>query len=111
MNDPLGVKNCHCLDVIDDDIGPHGISIDPNKVFDDEAQWKYLEGLLQNKVDLDIASKIKSAHSRLPELFRQIHTDTKVTYPFKYDCVTGEYLYPDLERNLRKNVLQCSSKA
>ena len=70
MNDPLGVKNCHVLDVIDDDISPHGISIDPKRVFDDEVQWKYLEGLLQNKVDQDIASKIKLAHSRLPELFR-----------------------------------------
>ena len=63
MDDPPGSKNCHFLDIIEDDVGPNGITIDPSKTFDEEAQWKYLEGVLQEKVDQETATKI---HSETP---------------------------------------------
>ena len=104
MNNPPGEKNCHFLDIVEDAVGPNGITITPEKIFDNEAKWKYLGGDLNEKVTDEIAKRISLAHQRLPEIFRQISTDTKITYPFKYDCITGEYLYPTLEANLRKNI-------
>ena len=56
-------KNCHFLDIIEDDVGPNGITIDPSKTLDEKAQWKYLEGVLQEKVDQETATKI---HSQTP---------------------------------------------
>jgi hypothetical protein len=44
-------------------------------------------------------------------LFQHIKTDAKLTYPFKYDCITGSFLYPDLEANLRKNAASGNGKA
>ncbi|MFN9982131.1 MAG: hypothetical protein ACK53Y_19550, partial [bacterium] len=44
-------------------------------------------------------------------LFQHIKTDAKLTYPFKYDCITGSFLYPDLETNLRKNAASGNGKA
>jgi len=29
-----------------------------------------------------------------------------LVYPFKYDCISGKYLYPKLEFNLQKNIAQ-----
>jgi hypothetical protein len=48
--------------------------------------------------------KIRTAHKKLPLLFRHIKTDTKIAYPFKYDCLTGKFLHPNLEDSLRKNI-------
>jgi hypothetical protein len=90
VNDPPGAKNCHFLDLKQDDVGPNGIHITPDKPFDDEAEWKYLEGSIQEKVCEETANRIKIAHQKFPELFRHIKTESKITYPFKYDCVTGE---------------------
>jgi hypothetical protein len=72
------------------------------KEFDDEAQWKYLEEMLESKVEKRIAERISLAHHKLPELFKQIKTDTKITYPFKYDCMSGEYMCPELGNQLEK---------
>jgi hypothetical protein len=47
MDDPPGIKNCHILDITKDDIGPNGISIHAEKTFNEDAQWKYLEGMLE----------------------------------------------------------------
>lgn len=44
----------------------------------------------------------KVSNEKLPELLCQIKTETKITYPFKYDCISGEYLYPDLNKKLQK---------
>jgi len=38
MNNPLGVKNCHFIDILEDEVGPQGVSIQPNKQFDSDAQ-------------------------------------------------------------------------
>ena len=67
--------------------------------------------MLTDKVSTEIAERVRMAHQKLPKLFHQIKTDTKITYPFKYDCTTGEYLFPALEKNLRKNVSQANGKA
>jgi hypothetical protein len=67
--------------------------------------------MLNNKVSEETVERIRLAHQKLPKLFRQIQTDTKMTYPFKYDCISGEYLYPDLEKKLRNNVSQGNGKA
>jgi hypothetical protein len=69
IGDPPGRQNCHFLDKTEDDVGPCGISINPDKPFDQEAQWKYLDGLLQDKVDNFTAERIIHAHQRLPTLF------------------------------------------
>jgi len=47
MNNPPGIKNCHFIDTEKDEVGTHGVSIHPNRIFDDDAQWKYLDGLLE----------------------------------------------------------------
>jgi len=111
MDNPPGIKNCHFIDIEKDEVGTHGVSIHPNRIFDDDAQWKYLEGLLERQVNNEIADRIIHAHQRLPELFRRIKSDGIITYPFKYHCTSGEYLYPDLESNIRKNIIQGNGKA
>jgi hypothetical protein len=111
MDNPLGAKNCHFLDIINDEIGPHGVSINHEKIFDADAEWNYLEALLATKVNEETSGKIHLAHQKLPILFQQIKTDTKITYPFKYGCITGKFLYTELEKNLRENVLKGNGKA
>jgi hypothetical protein len=66
IDNPPGTQDCHFLDIINDDIGPHGISINPQKQFDADAEWKYLEGMLAEKVNNDTAEKIKLAHQKVP---------------------------------------------
>jgi hypothetical protein len=56
--------------------------------------------MLPEKVGEETANKIRIAHKTLPVLFRHIKTDTKIAYPFKYDCLTGKFLYPNLEDNM-----------
>ena len=111
MDNPPGSKNCHFLDLESDAVGPHGVSVHPDRIFDDEAQWQYLEGCLHEKVGQETSDRIQKAHERLPELFKHIQTESRIFYPFKYDCLTGEYLCPDLEANLRKNVSAGNGKA
>jgi len=67
--------------------------------------------MLRNQVDQEIIDRVNVAHERLPELFQPIKIDTKIVYPFKYDCSSGTYLYPDLEENLRKNIAKGNGKA
>jgi len=67
--------------------------------------------MLKNKVDEEMVERILFAHKKLPTLFRQIKTETKIIYPFKYDCSSGTYLYPELEANLRKNITKGNGKA
>jgi len=38
IDNPPGTQDCHFLDIINDDIGPHGISINPQKQFDADAE-------------------------------------------------------------------------
>ena len=104
-------KNCHFLSITEDDVGPNGIDVQLDKVFDDEAQWKYLKGMLEDKVDKETAERIKLAQHKLPELFKKIKMDSVIIYPFRYGCSTGEYLYPELEKKLRKNVAKGNGKA
>jgi len=111
MDNPPGLKNCHFLDIIEDEVGPCGVSINPNKPFDDEAKWKYLDGLLHEKLDEETEARVTYAHQRLPELFSKIKSDQTIIYPFRYDCESGEYLYADLNKNLRKNICQGNGKA
>jgi hypothetical protein len=111
MDNPPGAQNCHFLDLEADAVGPHGVKISPDKDFDEKAQWKYLEGCLHEKVGLEISDRIQKAHKRLPELFKLIPSDSKIVYPFKYDCTSGKYMCQDLEDNLRKNAAKGKGKA
>jgi hypothetical protein len=111
MNDPPGSKNCHFIDATTDEVGINGINIDPEKTFNNAAEWQYLEGLLTEKTNEQIAERVRLAHKRLPTLFRQIHTEATLTYPFKYDCETRKFLHTDLEKNLRQNVTGGNGKA
>ncbi len=43
-------------------MGPHGVTINPEKVFDDDAERNYLGVLLSTKVNEETAEKIKNAH-------------------------------------------------
>jgi len=110
MNDPPGRKNCHFLDTTYDEIGPNGINIVTDREFDNNTEWQYLEGMLSEKVYEDTAER-KLADQKLPKLFQQIKIETKIVYPFKYDCITGKFLYPDLEKQLRKNAACSNGKA
>jgi len=92
-------------------VGPHGVNINSDKAFDDDAEWNYLGALLSTKVNEEISEQIKNAHQKLSLLFQHIKTDANIIYPFKYDCETGAFLYPELEENLRKNVTQGNGKA
>jgi hypothetical protein len=111
MDNPPGKQNCHFLDVEHDAVGPHGVKISPNKIFNEEAQWNYLEGRLHEKVGQEITDRIIKAHQRLPELFKSIPTQSNISYPFKYDCISGEYMCQDLENNLRRNATKGMGKA
>jgi len=62
MADPPGSQNCHFLDIVKDEIGPTGVNISPDKPFDLNAQWKYLDCLLEDKYDSEIVDRIKLAH-------------------------------------------------
>jgi hypothetical protein len=111
MDNPPGKKNCIFLDTTADEVGVNGITVNPEKPFDDTAQWEYLEGMLEEKTNIDIANRVRLAHDRLPVLFRQFKTDRKLTYPFKYDCINGRFIYPELESKLRKNAASGNGKA
>jgi hypothetical protein len=67
--------------------------------------------MLKNQVDEEMVERILFAHKKLPTLFKQIKTETKIIYPFKNDCSSGTYLYPELEANLRKNITKGNGKA
>jgi hypothetical protein len=99
------------LDLVSDEIGPTGVNICCDKPFDPIAQWKYLDGYLDQKLDMETVERIKVAHQRLPKLFQQIKMDTVIIYPFRYHCESGEYMYPELEANIRKNVTKGNGKA
>ena len=98
------------MELLNDEVGPNGIIVNPDKDFNTEAEWKYLEGILEHKTDVETAEKTKIAHKKLPELFHHIKTDSKITYPFKYDNHSGIFLYPELEENLWKNVTHRNGK-
>jgi hypothetical protein len=110
MDNPPGAKNCHFIDITEDEIGPNGVSIHADREFNKDAQWKYLEGMLEDRLDDEVVARMNNAHQRLPELFKKFKTDTKIIYPFKYDCITGTYLYVELEKNLCHNILQGNGK-
>jgi hypothetical protein len=59
INDPQCIKNCHFLDTIEDNIGTRGATVNPEKIFDAEAEWKYLEGLLEEKTNEEIAKRVR----------------------------------------------------
>jgi hypothetical protein len=82
MANPPGVQNCHFLDIISDNTGHCGVKVNSRKQFDIKAQWQYLEGMLEERVDAQTADRIKEVHQRLPKLFGQIKTDTVLNYPF-----------------------------
>jgi hypothetical protein len=67
--------------------------------------------MLEEKLDNETATRVNIAHQRLPALFKKIKTNTKIINPFKYDCITGKYVYEELEKNLRRNISQGNGKA
>jgi len=111
MNDPPGAQNCHFIDIEQDEVGINGVTINPNKEFDAEAEWKYLEGALLEKTNPEITERVRAAHKKLPNLFQHINSNSKLTYLFKYDCIYGDFMYPELERQLRKNIACENGKA
>ncbi len=111
IDNPPGKQNCHFLDLREDEVGPSGVTVNHNKEFDTNAKWAYLDGNLNDKVDDETAARIAYAHKKLPELFSKIKSDTKIIYPFKFDCTNGTFTYPDLETSFRKNLTQGNGKA
>ncbi len=81
MNNPPGSKNCHFQDTSYDEVGPNGIIINPEKKFDENAEWQYLEGMLSEKVGEEMTNKIRSAHKKLPILFRHIKQTLRLLTP------------------------------
>jgi hypothetical protein len=111
MDNLPGSQNCHFLDILEDEIGPCGVSVHCGRKFNEMSNWSYLYGLLHDKVEDEIAARIAYAHNRLPKLFSKIQTDTKIIYPFKFDCITGKFIYPELESSFRKNIYKGNGKA
>jgi hypothetical protein len=56
--------------------------------------------MLEEKLDNEKATRVNIAYERLLALFKKIKTDTTIIYPFKYYCITGKYVYEELEKNL-----------
>jgi len=52
MANPPGGKNCHFLDITQDEVGPNGVSICADKLFDEDAEWQYLNGPLDSKKNI-----------------------------------------------------------
>jgi L-rhamnose mutarotase len=65
MDNPPGQVNCHFLEKVEDDMGINGININPDKAFDEEAEWSYLKGILLETTPHDIADRIRQAHKKL----------------------------------------------
>jgi hypothetical protein len=63
------------------------------------------------KTNPEITERVRAAHEKLPILFQHINSNHKLTYPFKYDCISGDFMYPELERQLRKNIACENGKA
>jgi hypothetical protein len=91
--------------------GPCRINVFSNREFDAEAEWSYLEGMLTKKVNEETVDRVRLAHQKLPKLFQQIKSDSKIIYPFKYDCITEEFLYPILEKQPQKNAARGNGRA
>jgi len=68
MSNLPGKKNCHFIDIIEDSVGPNGVNINTEKVFDDAAQWNFLEDMLKNKVDEEMVERISFAHKKTPNI-------------------------------------------
>jgi hypothetical protein len=95
VHDPPGNINCHFMSTTSDEAGINGVDINPTKPFDRESQKAYLGKHLRDCLDDNIAEKVKTAHQRMPKMFERISNETSIIYPFKYDCVSGEFLYTD----------------
>jgi len=111
IDNPPGQVNCHFLEPTEDEIGINGVNINIGKHFDEEAEWNYLKGILSEQLPPVIAERVRQAHKRLPALFQHISKEPKLIHPFKYDCITGSFLYADLEHLLRKNAAAGNGKA
>jgi hypothetical protein len=61
--------------------------------------------MLEEKLDNEKATRVNIAHERLPALFKKIKTDTTIIYPFKYYCITGKYVYEEIEKKLPKKYI------
>ena len=75
-----------------------GVSINHRQIFDDDTEWKHLEAILATRLNEETSERIFLVHQKLPILFQQIKTDTKITYPFKYDCITGKFFLQSYRR-------------
>lgn len=64
MDNPPGLKNCHFIETTNYQVGINGVRIEPDKEFDENAEWKYLEGILSLKTDEQIAERIRLAHKK-----------------------------------------------
>jgi hypothetical protein len=103
MDNPPGIKNCHLIDIEKDEVGTHGVSIHPNRTFDDNAQWKYQEGLLEQQVNNEIADRIIHAHQRLLNSFGALKvTNTIVSvvniYILIWKTTLERTLYKEMEK-------------
>lgn len=47
--------------------------------------------MLTERVNDETAERIRLAHQKFPKYFQQIKSDSKIMYPFKYDCVSGKF--------------------
>jgi hypothetical protein len=47
----------------------------------------------------------------MPKLFERFSNEMSIIYPFKYDCVSGEFLHMELEEYLRRVIAKKNGKA
>jgi hypothetical protein len=111
VHNPPGNINCHFISTTSDEAGINGVTIDPTKPFDRETQKAYLGKHLSNCLNKDIAENVKTAHQRMPKLLERISNETSIIYPFKFDCVSGEFLHMELEEYLRWDIANKNGKS
>jgi len=109
-HNPPGNVNCHFISTTSDEAGVNGAIIDHTKPFDTASQTAYLGKHLKDCLNNNITEKVKNAHQRLPKLFERTKDETTLIYPFKYDCITGQFLHQELEIYLRQDIAKKMAK-
>jgi len=107
MDDPLRIKNCHFLETT--------YMITVLQLIQTRTLIQRLNGIIL-KADCQIKLVKKQLkkiiwHAKTIWIISIYKSDSRIIYPFKNDCVTGEFLNSELENNLLKNVTHEKGKA
>ncbi len=103
-HNPPGNNNCHFISTTSDEADINGATIDHTKPLDSASQKAYLGKHLKDCLNNKITEKVKNAHQQLPKLFQRAKDETTLIHPFKYDCISEQFLHLELEIYLRRDI-------